>query len=626
LIAFLRSQDALPGDPSLPGYGRILLEDTENESSLKYAMADENDVRPDAFDFDVEVFPPPYTPEEYVIRLGRGIAAGYAVVILDQITNEWEGKGGVLQRHAEITRNSASKNSYIAWQQSTPSHQSLFEAINAAPLHVICTMRAKVKHIITAQKEIVKVGVKPIQRDTTEYEFDIAGMMGIDRATRTNHITFEGTRCPDVSNSRFDNPGEDLGRVIGEWLLFGRSNGYAGKTKLDQAAVTAIADLFQKVGATEDEIRHALAERGVHRVDELSPRAAADLEANLGAAVKQNEMEARRAEKQAREEAERATRDTGTRPAEQPKKGGAAGTAAPDQAEAAARARLVAEFRDLLLTCHELHIDPGYEWTAELVHRLETEIPLDSIRGAVDDVRQLIRDATTQKEEAPDAERAEAMGAFLALRQKLGETGYVLAPWTADDEQWLFEAAVGEIRNETVALRVLVEKRQAEAQAYREKVVAEAQASSPPLGGPQSDDDVTFVPSGIDRPRPDSWVKEQARKKKKSDARPEVLAPAEQGAQMEAMLRQNGDEWNLATTEGLEAALEAATTLADEIGYTPAWWNKHLKARGGNPRVKDAFIRMGRENILGMISDLRSIKADKDGNPREFDLNNWAFE
>jgi hypothetical protein len=153
--------------------GRIALIDTEHGSASLYA---------DVADFDTLELAAPFSPESYIDAIKAAEASGYDVLIIDSITHEWNGKGGILEIHEREC--SVTKNSYTAWAKVTPRHNAFIEAILQARLHVIVTMRSKQDFVLVEGKNgkqvPQKVGLAPIQRDGFEYEMTTVLDVGID--------------------------------------------------------------------------------------------------------------------------------------------------------------------------------------------------------------------------------------------------------------------------------------------------------------------------------------------------------------------------------------------------------------------------------------------------------------
>ena len=145
---------------------KICVIDTENESASLYA---------DKFTFDTIPLGPPFTTARYVECIDASVKAGYDVLIIDTITAQWDGSGGILQRKNEMDMRGG--NSFTNWSSFTPEHEAFKQIMLQAPIHVIATMRSKQDYILQANdkgKQMPKkVGMAPIQRDQIDYEFTI---------------------------------------------------------------------------------------------------------------------------------------------------------------------------------------------------------------------------------------------------------------------------------------------------------------------------------------------------------------------------------------------------------------------------------------------------------------------
>src|SRR5579872_4262917 len=71
---------------------RFAVIDTENGSASLYA---------DRYAFDVAEIGAPYLTKKYSDAVQAAITAGYPVVVIDSISHQWDGDGGILQRKEE---------------------------------------------------------------------------------------------------------------------------------------------------------------------------------------------------------------------------------------------------------------------------------------------------------------------------------------------------------------------------------------------------------------------------------------------------------------------------------------------------------------------------------------------
>ena len=153
---------------------KVCVVDTENESASLYA---------DHFAFDTVPLGPPFTTARYILCIDAVAKAGYDVIILDSITPQWDGEGGILRRKEEMDRRPGS-NGYANWATFTPEHEAFKQVMMQTHMHVIATMRSKQDYILVAndkgKQQPKKVGMAPIQRDQMDYEFTLVFDVGMD--------------------------------------------------------------------------------------------------------------------------------------------------------------------------------------------------------------------------------------------------------------------------------------------------------------------------------------------------------------------------------------------------------------------------------------------------------------
>ena len=167
--------------------GKIALIDTEQSSSELEAG------KPGIPPFDVLVLDAPYSPERYIQAIEAAEKAGFDCLIIDSLSHEWNGEGGILDDHARMVK--MGKNSFAAWKDLTPRHNKLIQKILESPLHIVATMRAKTEHVLSSDekgKQVVKkMGMASVQRDTTEYEFTC--VFKLDRDTHYATVSKDRT-------------------------------------------------------------------------------------------------------------------------------------------------------------------------------------------------------------------------------------------------------------------------------------------------------------------------------------------------------------------------------------------------------------------------------------------------
>ena len=140
-------------------WDKIAIIDTENHSSELYAHLGA---------FNVLSLEEPYTPERYIDAITICETAGMEVIIIDSISHEWEGNGGVLDIHGNMAG-----NCFANWSKLSPRHNDFISAIIQSPCHVISTIRTKQDYVLTDKNGKMvpeKVGLKGVTRDGIDYE------------------------------------------------------------------------------------------------------------------------------------------------------------------------------------------------------------------------------------------------------------------------------------------------------------------------------------------------------------------------------------------------------------------------------------------------------------------------
>lgn len=149
--------------------GKVGFIDTENGSASLYA---------DHFDFDVNEISPPFTPEKYMNAIKEAEKANFHTLIIDSLSHAWAGTGGILDILDVKTKGKAGGNSFAAWKDVTPIQNKLIDTILQSKLHIIVAMRTKTHYDIqkdekTGKSKPVKLGLAPVQRAESEYDFTL---------------------------------------------------------------------------------------------------------------------------------------------------------------------------------------------------------------------------------------------------------------------------------------------------------------------------------------------------------------------------------------------------------------------------------------------------------------------
>jgi hypothetical protein len=141
---------------------KIAVIDSEHQSASLYSHLGE---------YNVLNLSAPYTPERYIEAIGTCEKAGMEVIVIDSLSHEWEGDGGILDMHSQLAG-----NSFTNWAKLTPRHNALVQKILASNSHIVATVRSKQDYVIVEKngKNVPeKVGMKGVQRDGLEYDFTL---------------------------------------------------------------------------------------------------------------------------------------------------------------------------------------------------------------------------------------------------------------------------------------------------------------------------------------------------------------------------------------------------------------------------------------------------------------------
>jgi hypothetical protein len=175
--------------------------DTENFSADLYAHLGS---------FNVLSITPNYSPEKYIEAITACIEAGMEVIIIDSISHEWDGQGGILDIHGNMMG-----NSFTNWSKVTPRHNRFVQHILQCPAHVLATIRSKQDWVLN-QKDgkfvPEKMGLKGITRDGMDYEMTSVLELNIKHfATSSKGRTGLFADKPEFM------PSEETGKKIIEW-------------------------------------------------------------------------------------------------------------------------------------------------------------------------------------------------------------------------------------------------------------------------------------------------------------------------------------------------------------------------------------------------------------------------
>jgi hypothetical protein len=237
-----KTYSALRLATGLAGGGGIAVIDAENRSAELFA---------NIFKFDRSGLSAPFTPEAYISLIEEAENDGYAVLIIDSISHEWNGVGGCLEIKDKLG------GGFADWARITPRHNKFISTILNSGMHVISTVRTKVGYSMGDNgegKQVVrKVGLQPITREGFDYENTVVFDLN------ANHIA---SSCKDRT-TLFDGKDfvitENTGAELLDWL----NDGERVPTKAELTAnvcryldgAVSLGDLSERWAAKQRDIK-----------------------------------------------------------------------------------------------------------------------------------------------------------------------------------------------------------------------------------------------------------------------------------------------------------------------------------------------------------------------------------
>lgn len=199
----------------------VFVIDTERGASRLY-YGEDVDGKPWEF---MSAVLPTFSVDYYIDSIQEAIRLGADVIVVDGLSQAWNGSNGVLEVVDAIgsqkSADGRERGTFTGWKEGSKVQNRLIDAILSSPVHMICTMRAKCEYLVektdSGKTKIRKAGLKPIQRDELEYEFDLIFRMDGAVGTVTK------SRCRQiVDGSVWDKPGPELVKTLQEWLKTGK--------------------------------------------------------------------------------------------------------------------------------------------------------------------------------------------------------------------------------------------------------------------------------------------------------------------------------------------------------------------------------------------------------------------
>lgn len=197
--------------------GKVAVIDTERGRARKYLGVN-------GWQWDT-LEPHSFSPESLTEAIAAATEAGYEAIGVDSGSHYWMGQDGMQEQVDRRTVATGRRDSFgSGWKEMNPIERRMWDAVMTAPMHVVMTLRVKSDYVIeeverNGRKQATprKVGLKPVQRDGFEYEFDVVGAMDQD-----NTLTVVKTDLMVIPQGAiYEKPDVEFARLIGDFCADG---------------------------------------------------------------------------------------------------------------------------------------------------------------------------------------------------------------------------------------------------------------------------------------------------------------------------------------------------------------------------------------------------------------------
>jgi len=214
----------------LSGGKKFAVIDTENGRASYYA---------DMFDFDVANLSAPFRPDAYTDAILAADKAGYPVIVVDSMSHEHAGDGGLLDWHEEevdkLSKGDFSKRekvNMIAWSRVKQAHKQMVTKLLQVKAHVILCFRAEEKIDIVREGGKTKIvpkkslsglgGWVPISEKNLPYEMTLSFLLIADKPGYPHPIKLQEQHRSAVNlNAPLD---ENAGKLLAQWAAGGETS------------------------------------------------------------------------------------------------------------------------------------------------------------------------------------------------------------------------------------------------------------------------------------------------------------------------------------------------------------------------------------------------------------------
>jgi len=245
-----KTMSALLLASGITDWSKIAVIDTENHSADLYAHLGQ---------YNVLALTKPFTPERYIKAIETCVEAGIEVIIIDSISHEWDGSGGILNLHGAMPG-----NSFTNWAKVTPRHNAFVQKILESPCHIIATIRSKTDYAMVEKNgkySVEKLGLKGITRDGMDYEFSLVFDVDI------KHFAYA---TKDRTGLFMDKPEEIITPEHGKRILYWCNSGVSLSKIKEEILYAKTLDELRNILRNYPEYKKTIEPLAIARKEQLS--------------------------------------------------------------------------------------------------------------------------------------------------------------------------------------------------------------------------------------------------------------------------------------------------------------------------------------------------------------------
>ncbi len=238
----------------------------------------------DQFTFDHCDLRPPFTPENYEGAIRTADEAGYKAIVVDSMSHEWAGEGGILDmQESELDRMAGDdwkkreSCKMAAWIKPKMAHKAMVQRLLQVRAHLILCFRAEEKIVMERNAETRKMEIHkkegltgkdgwfPVSEKNLPFELTVSMLLLADRPGYGIPLKLQEQH---KAAFRLDKPlDEEAGMLVNEWASGGVVRGTAevqnprNAPPVDRVTESTVADFVAAIqgAATLEELQKQFA-------------------------------------------------------------------------------------------------------------------------------------------------------------------------------------------------------------------------------------------------------------------------------------------------------------------------------------------------------------------------------